>query len=276
MDSTASAESIQLRYQPAVPIRNGKLMLWLFLSTEVMFFAALIGTYIVLRFGAAAWPTPTDVHLSEPIGALNTFILICSSVTIVLALESARADSGGRAKAYLFVTLLLGAAFLGIKAYEYQVKFHHGLHVDRARRTIYDQADLEYASGLRAALRSVTADTNADAAALAAATALLEQANNPDADPSALALQAAEFSEVPEAADWRLPIVIPGGHMWTSTYFLLTGLHALHVAAGLLVFVCVLPLRLGTARAGLLENVGLYWHFVDIVWIFLFPLLYLF
>ena len=57
-----------------------------------MFFAGLIGTYVVLRFGAPTWPRPHEVHLSEPIGAFNTFVLICSSVTIVLALEAAHAN----------------------------------------------------------------------------------------------------------------------------------------------------------------------------------------
>jgi hypothetical protein len=74
----------------------------------------------------------------------------------------------------------------------------------------------------------------------------------------------------------NLPIVIPGGNMWASTYFTLTGFHALHVLAGLVAFACLLPKRLGIERANLVENVGLYWHFVDLVWIFLFPLLYLF
>ncbi len=86
---------IQLQYQPSLPLRNGKVCVWLFLSTEIMFFAALIGAYIVLRFGASSWPTPHDVHLSEPIGAFNTFVLICSSVTIVLCLEAARANKTG-------------------------------------------------------------------------------------------------------------------------------------------------------------------------------------
>ena len=67
---------IKLEYQPALPIPNGKLFLWLFLSTEIMFFAALIGVYIVLRFGAPAWPTPSDVNLSEPIAAPHRFNLI--------------------------------------------------------------------------------------------------------------------------------------------------------------------------------------------------------
>jgi cytochrome c oxidase subunit 3 len=74
----------------------------------------------------------------------------------------------------------------------------------------------------------------------------------------------------------RLPIYIPGGNMWASTYFLLTGFHAIHVLVGLIVFGIMMFLPLTLARAGLVENIGLYWHFVDLVWIFLFPLLYLF
>ena len=74
----------------------------------------------------------------------------------------------------------------------------------------------------------------------------------------------------------KLPMVIPSGNTWANTYFLLTGFHALHVFFGLVAFLILMALRLEASRAGLLENVGLYWHFVDIVWIFLFPLLYLF
>ena len=74
----------------------------------------------------------------------------------------------------------------------------------------------------------------------------------------------------------HLPMVIPGGNMWASTYFLLTGFHALHVVVGLIVFALYLFIRLDRERAPHIENIGLYWHFVDLVWIFLFPLLYLF
>lgn len=80
-----------------------------------------------------------------------------------------------------------------------------------------------------------------------------------------------------DAFPWlRLPIVIPGGNMWASTYFLLTGFHAIHVIVGLIVFAVLLTFKLGSARAGMVENAGLYWHFVDLVWIFLFPVMYLF
>ena len=71
-------------------------------------------------------------------------------------------------------------------------------------------------------------------------------------------------------------MMIPGGNMWASTYFLLTGFHALHVLVGLIIFAIALPWQLNASRANFLENAGLYWHFVDLVWIFLFPLLYLF
>ncbi|MBL9085093.1 MAG: hypothetical protein JNK76_25030, partial [Planctomycetales bacterium] len=96
-----AAGHVKLQYQPALPLRNGKLFLWLFLSTEIMFFAGLIGMYIVLRFGATVWPVPHAVHLSEPIGAFNTFVLICSSVTIVLALEAAKSNKSDAARFWL-------------------------------------------------------------------------------------------------------------------------------------------------------------------------------
>jgi hypothetical protein len=74
----------------------------------------------------------------------------------------------------------------------------------------------------------------------------------------------------------RLPIMIPGGPLWASTYFLLTGFHALHVLVGLIVFALLLAVTIDRTKANFVENIGLYWHFVDLVWIFLFPLLYLF
>src|SRR3954471_23215163 len=117
-----------LEYHPGLPLSNGKLIVWLFLSTEIMFFAGLIGTYIVLRFGAPTWPWPREVHLSEPIGAFNTFVLICSSVTVVLCLEAAKTNKANEAKGWLALTFLLGSVFLGVKGYEYTAKFAHGIY----------------------------------------------------------------------------------------------------------------------------------------------------
>jgi len=147
--------NVHLTYQPSLPMDNGKVCMWLFLSTEIMFFAALIGTYIVIRFGSppGSWPAPHDVHLVEPIGAFNTFVLICSSVTIVLSLEAAKANKSSQAKLWVLATLLLGSVFLGVKLYEYNSKFKHGIYPQLPRSLIYEKPDLYYASAVRLALK---------------------------------------------------------------------------------------------------------------------------
>jgi cytochrome c oxidase subunit 3 len=302
--------AIKLQYQPALPISNGKLIIWLFLSTEIMFFAALIGVYIVLRFGAATWPIPHEVHLSEPIGAFNTFVLICSSVTVVLCLEAAKSNKTGEAKGWLAMTFLLGSVFLGVKGYEYNAKFAHGIYPRAPRSLVHEKPNLEYASAVRVRLREILVPlsdrpeglTAEEQTQLTVAGELMRKADDPN---YSIPLLAAEIMPLPpgryrepgghtehaehaapagapphgynEEYPWlRLPIVIPGGNMWASTYFTLTGFHALHVLVGLIVFAIMLPMRLDIAAAGFIENIGLYWHFVDLVWIFLFPLLYLF
>ncbi|MCH7752672.1 MAG: heme-copper oxidase subunit III [Planctomycetes bacterium] len=329
--SDSHQHSPMFDYQPALPISNGKTFMWLFLSTEIMFFSALIGTYIVLRFGAVAWPSTHDVHLAEIWGATNTFILICSSVTIVLALESARRDNASLARGWMVLTLLLGSVFLGIKAYEYQAKFSHGIYPQHPHSQIYEKADVYYAQAVRLRLNVLKVELEGttertpeqdlrlktvDDIALELAKAEVELRDNPDspqgridlmrlagdiyprasvlehrpgahqalASPSRLTLVAlAEEGGEEHPKGWndqypwlKLPIMIPGGNMWASTYFLLTGFHALHVVVGLIAFVILISMTLNRATAGIVENLGLYWHFVDLVWIFLFPLLYLF
>ncbi|MEI6240158.1 MAG: cytochrome c oxidase subunit 3 [Planctomycetia bacterium] len=295
---------VTLQYQPGLPLSKGKLIMWLFLSTEIMFFAALLGSYVVLRFGAAVWPKPHHVHLSEPIGAFNTFVLICSSVTIVLALEAARASKTGLAKFWMVLTLALGTLFLGVKAYEYQAKFSHGIYPWSPRSRVFEKPDLYYGSAVRARLGEpamidrlkelddtpedkLTADEISGRRRL---KQIRQMVTSPDQQPFDLAVVADQVMPLPaEGADahgahglndtfpWlKLPAVIPGGTMWASTYFLLTGFHAIHVLVGLIVFAILLLYTLGPKRAGMIENAGLYWHFVDLVWIFLFPLLYLF
>src|SRR5262245_61853341 len=148
---------IHLEYQPSLPLPNAKLFVWLFLSTEIMFFAGLIGTYIVLRFGAPAWPAPLDVHLEERVGAFNTFVLICSSVTIVLALEAAKRNRTQQAKVLVALTLFLGSVFLGVKAYEYHAKFKHGIH-PAPRSLIFEKPDLRYAAAVQQRIKQQQTD----------------------------------------------------------------------------------------------------------------------
>jgi cytochrome c oxidase subunit 3 len=337
------------QYQPALPIPNGKTCLWLFLSTEIMFFAGLIGTYIVLRFGAVAWPGTHDVHLEEPVGAFNTFVLICSSVTIVLGLEAAKLNQTAKAKGYVLLTFLLGCVFLGVKVYEYSQKFSHGIYPQRFHGRVFDKADVYYASAVRGRLNNLKTEITQKGAeasetelaripVIDSVLRLVDDAeaslrNQPDSPEGIIKLTELAFRiqppqshgpsvpaahhgagtprvnfhyaafQQPEAGEhaaaesgehanteasghdhglnhdhsWlKLPIMIPGGPMWASTYFLLTGFHALHVVVGLIVFLLMLFITLDRTRANLVENIGLYWHFVDLVWIFLFPLLYLF
>jgi len=393
---------VKLQYHAGLPLSNPKLIVWLFLSTEIMFFAALIGVYIVIRFGALVWPMPHDVHLSEPIGAFNTFVLICSSVTIVLSYEAAKANKASLAKIWMVLTFILGCVFLGVKAYEYKAKFAHGIYPWTPHSPIYEKPDYNYAQAIRFRLDAIRQDpttgpklldlsavsvserlpsipeqltaeqytlinqvlpivtaelkkyeaTSKEAQAQATELStnltaqnlnpanlellrktiwpnvikeievkksqttfskedLAQYANlervialanapvtvaNPDAQNPAQMWEAAELimpaapvHGSPEAKSgehktglndhfsWlKLPVLIPGGNMWASTYFLLTGFHAIHVIVGLIIFAILLPKTLDRRKAGFIENTGLYWHFVDLVWIFLFPLLYLF
>lgn len=335
-------------YQPALPIPNGKAFMWLFLSTEIMFFAALIGVYIVIRFGALTWPSTHDVHLAEIFGAGNTFVLICSSVTVVLALEAAKKNNASAAKGWMLLTLMLGLVFLGVKLVEYNAKFSHGIYPQHPHSRIYEKPDVYYAQAVRMRLNQLKGEldntpnrTEAQNQRLAVVDQLLQdevlpveeavQQNpqslegrrqikqlatmiyplasemhsehaaaspghdemvRPQSPPVQLVAMQPETAAHPEEQHaggeehplglndqypWlKLPIMIPGGNMWASTYFLLTGFHALHVVVGLIAFGVMLTMTLGAANAGVIENVGLYWHFVDLVWIFLFPLLYLF
>ena len=422
-----------LQYQPAVPIPRGKLALWLFLSTEIMFFTALIGAYIVLRFGSpeGCWPSPRSVHVVEWMGAVNTFVLLCSSVTIVFALENARSNAASGAKKWLWATIGLGCLFLGIKGYEYFSKYEHGIYPRSPRSLLYDRPDVTYLSGVKAETRRLikagasvgangtvnqvdstaaqrqarlrqiqtgliqwtertvgrTEDPLMQAASIQALawmiypesfeqtdsmriekflrdeyalnqqrltelkrqlsdarqtlkriqTGLAEkqmQLKAIDSKSKDAAIKAArnlakkelsavrksasaatvlsteltiendflekrikainELSQVasdddPYASDLtdahhginhrfglKLPMVIPSGNTWANTYFLLTGFHGLHVLIGIGVLLCLVPMELDRGRSELVENVGLYWHFVDVVWIFLFPLIYLF
>jgi cytochrome c oxidase subunit 3 len=185
--------------------------MWAFLVSEVMFFGALFTGYIVYRSMYPAAFVAASHHLDVKLGAINTVVLICSSLTMALAIHAAQVGKRNAQVFHLVATMLLGATFLGIKAVEY-----HHKHVDH----------LMPGPGF--------------------------------------------MFEGPEASHARI---------FFSFYFAMTGLHAFHMIVGIAFMVFV------TAKAArgaftpkhhtLLEMTGLYWHFVDVVWIFLFPLLYL-
>jgi cytochrome c oxidase subunit III len=184
--------------RPDTGLHNAKLGVWLFIASEVMLFAGLFSAYVLIRTGSSAWPQHDRAVV---LGALNTAILIASSMTMVLAWAALKTNDWAGHRRNLALTILLGTAFLAVKSYE-------------------------YVSHLRAGER-------------------------------------------------------PSTDIYLGLYFTLTGLHALHIVGGLVVLGYFLGPGASLWRrnpeqfANRIEATGLYWHFVDMLWMFLFPLLYL-
>ena len=186
--------------RPDTGLNNVKLGIWLFLASEVMLFGGLFSSYILLRVGATEWPVGATI-LDVPLGAINTAVLISSSMTMVMSWASLKMNDLSKFKFYMGSTVALAVLFLVFKTYEYALKFSHH----------------EY----------------------------------------------------------------PAESTFLAIYFTMTGLHALHIIGGIIVngyfwgpgsaMWHTEPDRF-TNR---IEAAGLYWHFVDLVWIFLFPVLYL-
>ncbi|MFQ5734483.1 MAG: cytochrome c oxidase subunit 3 [Planctomycetaceae bacterium] len=130
-----------------LPIPNSKLGMWLFLGTEIMFFTAFIGTYIVLRIGSPGWPTDPEVtHIQVFWGGLNTFVLILSSYFVVVAHEAMGSKDFERARRFLWLTFGLACVFLGVKSYEYYGKFQHDIlpgHVPETKRQAMQKVSRE-------------------------------------------------------------------------------------------------------------------------------------
>jgi cytochrome c oxidase subunit III len=293
------------RAHMGLPIPHGKLAIWMFLVTEIMFFTALIGVYLILRNGTPTaspyrWPTPHQVHLVEWIGAFNTFVLILSSLTVVLAHYAATRRNFRLATLYIAATLGLGVVFLAVKAVEYKAKFDHdilpghigesvnvaGLTLERER--LNHDTGMQYVHRVSDQLAAIAdqdgvkADTKAECAELLQeiqARGLKDQLYTRPLTASEVGSRINELIEKHESEGLHLSPAIPFGNLWSSCYFAMTGFHAIHVLGGIVVFTILLLMgllgRLGPQHESMLELTGLYWHFVDIVWIFLFPLLYL-
>lgn len=190
---------------------SSKLGLWLFLVTEILLFGGLFVVYIMFRGLYPEAFHEGSRHLNKILGSINTVVLICSSVTMAMAVDRTRQNDSNKANQYLMVTLFFAACFMIIKYVEYSHKIHEGL----------------------------------------------------------LPAQLFTFKE----------IVHPKVPLFFSLYFMMTGLHGIHVLAGMIIIAWLLwrsnkkqfspeyytPVELG----------GIYWHLVDLIWIYLFPLLYL-
>ena len=185
--------------------------MWVFLATEVLMFGALFLGYSVYRSLYSATFAEASHHLDVFLGSVNTAVLLCSSLTMAIAVHSAQTGNKKALTRFLGFTIVLGVAFLGVKLYEYYHKFEEGL--------------------------------------------------------------------VP-GVNFKWSGTDPGAaDLFYLCYFIMTGLHAVHMVIGIgLMAVLILLARRGVFSGAYytpVELSGLYWHFVDIVWVFLFPLLYL-
>jgi heme/copper-type cytochrome/quinol oxidase subunit 3 len=179
-------------------LSNTKLAMWLFLASECMLFGALISTYVLYRGRSEEGPFPADIF-DIPYTSVSSFVLLASSLTMVLALSAAQQRDTGRMRLWLLTTALLGMTFVGGQVYEFTAFYDEGLSLS----------------------------TN----------------------------------------------------IFGSTFFVLTGFHGVHVTVGVMMLLSLVGLsvarRLPDDPAFPIEMVGLYWHFVDIVWIVIFTVVYL-
>ena len=178
----------------ATGIPTGRLAIWWVLASEVVIFGGLIGSYLMHRLGHPEWADAAAVT-NTMIGAINTFVLLSSSFTAVLAHQAAEHGDGKKAAKYLLFTIGGALTFVCIKGYEWWYEISHGY--------------------------TITANT-----------------------------------------------------FW-SFYYTMAGLHALHVIAGAIIMGIVAFDAFRGRELQRVELIGIYWHFVDVVWIFLFPLLYI-
>jgi heme/copper-type cytochrome/quinol oxidase subunit 3 len=177
---------------------NTKLAMWLFLASDCLLFGALISTYVLYRGASVRGPYPNDVF-DIPYTSVSSFVLLASSLTMVLALAALQRGDVGRSRVWLLATALLGMTFVGGQVYEFT--------------TFYDEG--------------LTLSSN----------------------------------------------------VFGTSFYVLTGFHGTHVTVGILMLLTLVSFsiagRLGPERAETVELVGLYWHFVDIVWIVIFTVVYL-
>jgi cytochrome c oxidase subunit 3 len=201
--SQAAIHAVEPAETPLTPESWGKLGMWIFLAGDAVGFGVLLAGYGIMRATSADWPNPYDV-LGINLTAAMTFLLICSSVTMVKALEWLGKGDRRRAINFLIFTALGGLIFVSLQAYEWTHLIHRGLHIN--------------------------------------------------------------------ANPW-------GASLFGTTFYLVTGFHGLHVSGGVIYLLAMVRWILNRPDAAAsyngIEIVGLYWHFVDLVWIMVFTFLYL-
>ncbi len=229
MSQSATAGHVVENYEtPLTPESWGKLGMWIFLAGDAMSFGALLATYGALRFGAVNWPIPVEALGGVGLSAFMTFLLICSSVSMVKSLEAMQNDDRLGCIRWLGLTVLGGVAFLGMQAYEYTHLIHEGMVL----------------------------------------------AENPFIIDSTGSV----------VGHWHEGMELAAGQMrasslFSTTFYMTTGFHGMHVFSGVvylsIVLIRVIRGNFSADDTNVIEIAGLYWHFVDLVWILVFTFVYL-
>jgi cytochrome c oxidase subunit 3 len=241
---------------------NAKLGIWLFLASEVMLFGGLFSAYILLRVGAdpGAWPRGL---LNVPLGFVNTLVLITSSITVVLAWAALKMKDFSKFRKYQAITLLCALGFLVIKSFEYHDKFTHYEVIKKDGQVI--DGHLKERNKDQVIIHGHIVDKAKHADSHTRVDHKIEHKD--------ITIPVAEIKKIENYGPWH--------NTYLAIYFTLTGLHALHVIGGALVIGYIWGPGASMWKTdperytNRIEVSGLFWHFVDLVWIFLFPVLYL-
>lgn len=248
---------------------SAKLGMWLFLATEILLFGALFVAYGIFRVLYPEVFQEASAQLDTMLGAVNTLVLLLSSLSMAWAIRAAQMDNRKLLVQMLVVTIVLASGFLVVKYFEYTDKFAKG---------IYPGYNFELAEG------TPTVSELSGVVALTPQVAIPpshggEESAPPDGAPPVVG--AAEAPPASATEDKRASPIFENRRagLFFSIYYVMTGIHALHILIGII----AIGILAWKANKGAytsvwytpVENVGLYWHVVDIIWIFVFPLMYL-
>lgn len=252
---------------------SAKLGMWLFLVTEVLLFSGLFVGYTVIKtLHPEMWKVASE-QLDWVLGSINTLVLISSSWTVALAVRAAQTNQHGeknRQIVGLLVLTILGAiGFLVIKYLEYSHKFHDGL--------LWGKEYFNHPEAIAHLKEGIATTFGMENVALKSDAILKELSSHANAHSPEGAHLLHHYELTCKYADSLM--TVKDGHLFFGIYFMLTGLHGIHVVIGMSVLTWVLVLaqkgRFYKDYYTPVELGGLYWHLVDLIWIYLFPLLYL-
>jgi len=280
----------------------GKLGMWLFLATEVLLFGGLFCGYAVWRGNHPELFQFGSQFLDRTMGAINTVVLILSSLTMAWAVTAAQQNKQGLLRVLLILTLCGAVTFLVIKYFEYTHKFHEGFfpgisfYEKPEHSHLWQNADHHVTPSVsenEIVDMHEVGETGLETASHAAEPSPTHLEGLPTHEPSTIARAAVppmglddavvDTGQVPETNEQRHPLQDdarpPNAHVFFNIYFMMTGLHGVHVVVGMIVIFWLLIRSFkGHFSAEYFTPVdlgGLYWHIVDLIWIFLFPLFYL-